>query len=62
MQVISEQSQINALEIQLTKSGFDEQMTLAENNYKTAQMLNKNNKNQLLIAEKQYQLSDQGYQ
>ena len=57
MQVISEQSQINALEIQLTKSGFDEQMALAENNYKTAQMLNKNNKNQLLIAEKQYQLA-----
>ena len=57
MQVISEQSQINALEIQLTKSGFDEQIALAENNYKTAQMLNKNNKNQLLIAEKQYQLA-----
>lgn len=57
MQVISEQSQINALEIQLTKSGFDEQIALAENNYKTAQMLNKYNKNQLLIAEKQYQLA-----
>jgi hypothetical protein len=60
MQVISEQSQINALEIQLTKSGLDEQMALAENNYKTAQQLNKNNKNQLLIAEKQYQLAIQG--
>lgn len=57
MQVISEQSQINALEIQLTKSGFDEQIALAENNYKTAQMLNKHNKNQLIIAEKQYQLA-----
>jgi hypothetical protein len=57
MQVISEQSQINALEIQLTKSGLDEQIALAENNYKTAQQLNKNNKNQLLIAEKQYQLA-----
>ena len=57
MQVISEQSQINALEIQLTKSGLDEQRLLAENNYKTAQQLNKNNKNQLLIAEKQYQLA-----
>lgn len=57
MQVISEQSQINALEIQLTKSGFDEQIALAENNYKTAQMLNKYNKNQLIIAEKQYQLA-----
>ena len=60
MQIISEQSQINALEIQLTKSGFDEQIALAENNYKTAQQLNKNNKNQLLIAEKQYQLAIQG--
>ena len=60
MQIISEQSQINALEIQLTKSGLDEQMALAENNYKTAQQLNKNNKNQLLIAEKQYQLAIQG--
>jgi hypothetical protein len=57
MQVIAEQSQINALEIQLTKSGLDEQRLLAENNYKTAQQLNKNNKNQLLIAEKQYQLA-----
>ena len=60
MQVISEQSQINALEIQLTKSGFDEQIALAENNYKTSQQLNKNNKNQLIIAEKQYQLAIQG--
>lgn len=60
MQIISEQSQINALEIQLTKSGLDEQMALAENNYKTAQQLNKNNKNQLVIAEKQYQLAIQG--
>ncbi len=60
MQIISEQSQINALEIQLTKSGLDEQRLLAENNYKTAQQLNKNNKNQLLIAEKQYQLAIQG--
>jgi hypothetical protein len=60
MQIISEQSQINVLEIQLTKSGFDEQIALAENNYKTAQQLNKNNKNQLLIAEKQYQLAIQG--
>lgn len=60
MQVISEQSQINALEIQLTKSGFDEQIALAENNYKTSQQLNKNNKNQLIIAEKQYQLTIQG--
>lgn len=60
MQIISEQSQINALEIQLTKSGFDEQIALAENNYKTSQQLNKNNKNQLIIAEKQYQLAIQG--
>lgn len=60
MQVISEQSQINALEIQLTKSGFDEQIALAENNYKASQQLNKNNKNQLIIAEKQYQLTIQG--
>jgi len=60
MQIISEQSQINALEIQLTKSGLDEQIALAENNYKTSQQLNKNNKNQLIIAEKQYQLTIQG--
>ena len=60
MQIISEQSQINALEIQLTKSGLDEQIALAENNYKTSQQLNKNNKNQLVIAEKQYQLAIQG--
>ena len=60
MQIISEQSQINALEIQLTKSGLDEQIALAENNYKTSQQLNKNNKNQLIVAEKQYQLAIQG--
>ena len=60
MQIISEQSQINALEIQLTKSGLDEQIALAENNYKTSQQLNKNNKNQLIISEKQYQLTIQG--
>lgn len=60
MQIISEQSQINALEIQLTKSGLDEQIALAENNYKTSKQLNKNNKNQLIIAEKQYQLAIQG--
>ena len=58
-QMISEQSQINALEIQLTKSGFDEQILLAQNNYTTAQKINKGNKNQLLIAEKQYQLAIQ---
>ena len=58
-QMISEQSQINALEIQLTKSGFDEQILLAQNNYATAQKINKGNKNQLLIAEKQYQLAIQ---
>jgi hypothetical protein len=44
----------------LTKSGLDEQIALAENNYKTSQQLNKNNKNQLVIAEKQYQLAIQG--
>ena len=60
MQIISEQSQINALEIQLTKSGLDEQIALAENSYNTAKKLNRNNKNQLLIAEKQYQLAIQG--
>ena len=59
-QLITEQSQINALNIQLQKSGFDEQTALAENAYKTAQQLNKNNKNQLVIAEKQYQLTLQG--
>jgi hypothetical protein len=58
-QIISEQSQINALEIQLTKSGLDEQRALIENNYKTNKQLNKNNKNQLLIVEKQYQLAIQ---
>ena len=60
MQIISEQSQINALEIQLTKSGLDEQIALAANSYNTARKLNRNNKNQLLIAEKQYQLAIQG--
>ena len=60
IQIISEQSQINALEIQLTKSGLDEQIALAENSYNTAKKLNRNNKNQLLIAEKQYQLAIQG--
>lgn len=59
-QLITEQSQINALNIQLQKNGFDEQTALAENAYKTAQQLNKNNKNQLVIAEKQYQLTLQG--
>ncbi len=59
-QLITEQSQINALNIQLQKNGFDEQIALAENAYKTAQQLNKNNKNQLVIAEKQYQLTLQG--
>ncbi len=51
MQIISEQSQINALEIQLTKSGLDEQIALAQNNYKTAQQLNKNNTNLLRVKE-----------
>jgi hypothetical protein len=59
-QLITEQSQINALNIQLQKNGFDEQIALAENAYKTAQQLNKNNTNQLIIAEKQYQLTLQG--
>jgi hypothetical protein len=58
-QIISEQSQINALQIQLQKDGFDEQIALAENNYKTAIKLNKGNKNQLIIAEKQHQLAMQ---
>jgi hypothetical protein len=58
-QIISEQSQINALQIQLQKDGFDEQIALAENNYQTAIKLNKGNKNQLIIAEKQYQLAMQ---
>jgi hypothetical protein len=57
MQIISERSQINALEIQLTKSGIEEQKALAENNYNTNKLLNKGNKNQLLIVEKQYQLA-----
>jgi hypothetical protein len=58
-QLISEQSQLRALQIQLEKDGFDEQIALADNTYKTSQQLNKNNKNQLLIAEKQYQLAIQ---
>jgi hypothetical protein len=58
-QIISEQSQINALQIQLQKDGFDEQIALAQNNYQTAIKLNKGNKNQLIIAEKQYQLAMQ---
>lgn len=52
---INEQSQINALRIQLEKDGADEQIALAVNTYTTQQKLNKNNKNQLIIAELQYQ-------
>lgn len=54
-QFIGEQSQINALRIQLEKDGADEQIALAVNTYTTQQQLNKNNKNQLIIAELQYQ-------
>ena len=54
-QLIGEQSQINALRIQLEKDGTDEQIALAVNSYTTQQKLNKNNKNQLIIAELQYQ-------
>ena len=54
-QLIGEQSQINALRIQLEKDGTDEQIALAVNAYTTQQKLNKNNKNQLIIAELQYQ-------
>jgi len=54
-QIIGEQSQINALRIQLEKDGIDEQIALAVNTYTTQQQLNKNNKNQLIIAELQYQ-------
>lgn len=54
-QIIGEQSQINALRIQLEKDGIDEQIALAVNTYTTQQKLNKNNKNQLIIAELQYQ-------
>ena len=54
-QIINEQSQINALRIQLEKQGTDEQLALAVNTYTTQLALNKNNKNQLIIAELQYQ-------
>jgi hypothetical protein len=54
-QIIGEQSQINALRIQLEKQGVDEQISLAVNAYTTQLALNKNNKNQLIIAELQYQ-------
>ena len=54
-QIIGEQSQINALRIQLEKQGVDEQLALAVNAYTTQLALNKNNKNQLIIAELQYQ-------
>jgi colicin import membrane protein len=54
-QLINEQSQINALRIQLEKQGVDEQIALAVNTYTTQLALNKNNKNQLIIAELQYQ-------
>jgi len=54
-QIIGEQSQINALRIQLEKQGIDEQLALAVNTYTTQLTLNKNNKNQLIIAELQYQ-------
>jgi len=54
-QLINEQSQINALRIQLEKQGVDEQIALAVNTYTAQLALNKNNKNQLIIAELQYQ-------
>ena len=54
-QVIGEQSQINALTIQLQKDGIEEQLALAVNTYETQVKLNKNNKNQLTIAALQYQ-------
>jgi hypothetical protein len=54
-QLINEQSQINALRIRLEKQGVDEQIALAVNTYTTQLALNKNNKNQLIIAELQYQ-------
>lgn len=54
-QITNEQSQINALRIQLEKQGVDEQLALAVNTYTTQLALNKNNKNQLIIAELQYQ-------
>ena len=54
-QIINEQSQINALRIQLEKQGVDEQIALAVNTYTTQLALNKNNKNQIVIATLQYQ-------
>ena len=54
-QVIGKQSQINALMIQLQKDGSEEQLALAVNTYETQVKLNKNNKNQLVIAALQYQ-------
>jgi sulfur relay (sulfurtransferase) DsrF/TusC family protein len=54
-QVIGEQSQINALMIQLQKDGSEEQLALAVNTYETQVKLNKNNRNQLVIAALQYQ-------
>lgn len=54
-QLINEQSQINALRIQLEKQGIDEQLALAVNTYTTQLALNKNNKNQIVIATLQYQ-------
>jgi hypothetical protein len=54
-QIIGEQSQINALKIQLEKQGIDEQLALAVNTYTTQLALNKNNKNQIVIATLQYQ-------
>lgn len=56
-QNINEQSQLNALAIQLQYDGFEEQTLLATNTYETALKLNKGNKKQLLIAEKQYQIA-----
>ena len=53
-QLINEQSQINALTIQLEKQGIEEQIALANNTYLTQRKLNKDNKNQLIITELQY--------
>ena len=53
-QIINEQSQINALRIQLEKQGIEEQIALANNTYLTQRKLNKDNKNQLIITELQY--------
>ena len=66
-QVIGEESQINALKIQLEKQGIDEQLALAVNSYQLQVALNKDNKNQLTIAALQYQqqlqaISDQQIQ